>query len=98
MLAFRQVDVFSRERFMGNPVAVVHGADALTDEDLAGFARWTNLSETPFLLTRPASCVARAIRRSPAPTLGSKRVSGRAASTSSRNAPRAWCRCAVPPT
>lgn len=47
---FRQVDVFSAEPLMGNPVAVVHGADALAEEQLAAFARWTNLSETTFLL------------------------------------------------
>lgn len=36
---------------MGNPVAVVHDADTLSTEDMARFARWTNLSETTFLLT-----------------------------------------------
>ena len=51
MLPFRQVDVFSRERLLGNPVAVVHDAGELTDDELAAFARWTNLSETTFLLT-----------------------------------------------
>src|SRR5689334_20405648 len=35
---------------LGNPVAVVHGADALDDATMAGFARWTNLSETTFVL------------------------------------------------
>lgn len=48
---FRQVDVFSSEPLRGNPVAVVHGADALSDDQMAAFARWTNLSETTFLLT-----------------------------------------------
>ena len=48
---FRQVDVFTDEPLLGNPVAVVHGADGLTDEQMAAFARWTNLSETTFLLT-----------------------------------------------
>ncbi|MBC2959978.1 PhzF family phenazine biosynthesis protein [Nocardioides deserti] len=48
---FRQVDVFSAEPLLGNPVAVVHDADDLTDEQMAAFARWTNLSETTFLLT-----------------------------------------------
>jgi len=48
--AFRQVDVFSADSLLGNPVAVVHGADALTDAQMAQFARWTNLSETTFLL------------------------------------------------
>ncbi|WP_435741623.1 PhzF family phenazine biosynthesis protein [Nocardioides sp. SYSU DS0663] len=46
----RQVDVFSAEPLLGNPVAVVHDADGLTDEQMAAFARWTNLSETTFLL------------------------------------------------
>ncbi|WP_068114977.1 PhzF family phenazine biosynthesis protein [Nocardioides dokdonensis] len=45
-----QVDVFSTEPLLGNPVAVVHDADDLTDEQMAAFARWTNLSETTFLL------------------------------------------------
>ena len=47
---FRQVDVFSAEPLRGNPVAVVHGADDLAEEQMAAFARWTNLSETTFLL------------------------------------------------
>jgi PhzF family phenazine biosynthesis protein len=47
---FRQVDVFSSEPFRGNPVAVVHDADGLSDEEMARFASWTNLSETTFLL------------------------------------------------
>ncbi len=50
MRAFRQVDVFTDELGYGNPVAVVHDADGLDDERLAAFARWTNLSETTFLL------------------------------------------------
>ena len=51
MHRFRQVDVFSPLPLLGNPVAVVHDADDLTDEQMAAFARWTNLSETTFLLT-----------------------------------------------
>lgn len=47
--AFSQVDVFSSIPLGGNPVAVVHDGDALTDEQMAAFARWTNLSETTFL-------------------------------------------------
>jgi PhzF family phenazine biosynthesis protein len=50
MRRFSQVDVFSAEPLLGNPVAVVHGADGVTDEEMARFARWTNLSETTFLL------------------------------------------------
>ena len=49
-LGFRQVDVFSDVPFRGNPVAVVHGADALSQEQMQAFAAWTNLSETTFLL------------------------------------------------
>jgi PhzF family phenazine biosynthesis protein len=47
---FRQVDVFTEQPFLGNPVAVVHGAGGLTDDEMRRFARWTNLSETTFLL------------------------------------------------
>lgn len=50
-LPFRQVNVFSPVPTGGNPVAVVHDADSLTDDQMAAFARWTNLSETTFLLT-----------------------------------------------
>jgi PhzF family phenazine biosynthesis protein len=49
-LLFQQVDVFSIEPFRGNPVAVVIGADHLSDRQMADFAKWTNLSETTFLL------------------------------------------------
>ena len=34
----------------GNPLAVVHDADDLSDDQLAAIASWTNLSETAFLL------------------------------------------------
>ncbi len=47
---FRQVDVFADDPFLGNPVAVVHAADDLDDAAMLRFARWTNLSETTFLL------------------------------------------------
>jgi PhzF family phenazine biosynthesis protein len=50
-MRFSQVDVFSDEPLLGNPVAVVHDADGVTDEEMAAFARWTNLSETTFLLS-----------------------------------------------
>lgn len=48
---FKQLDVFSSVPLKGNPLAVVLGADSLTDQQMADFARWTNLSETTFLLT-----------------------------------------------
>jgi PhzF family phenazine biosynthesis protein len=44
------VDVFTDEPYRGNPVAVVHDATGLSTEDMQRFARWTNLSETTFLL------------------------------------------------
>jgi PhzF family phenazine biosynthesis protein len=50
MRRFSQVDVFTDEFLLGNPVAVVHDADGLSDEQMAALARWTNLSETTFLL------------------------------------------------
>jgi PhzF family phenazine biosynthesis protein len=47
---FRQVDVFTTVPYLGNPVAVVLDAGDLADEEMARFARWTNLSETTFVL------------------------------------------------
>ena len=47
---FRQVDVFTDTPYLGNPVAVVLGADDLGDEEMRSFANWTNLSETTFVL------------------------------------------------
>ncbi|MCU1438761.1 MAG: PhzF family phenazine biosynthesis protein [Naasia sp.] len=47
---FAQIDVFSSEPCRGNPVAVVIDADDLDDAAMQAFARWTNLSETTFLL------------------------------------------------
>jgi PhzF family phenazine biosynthesis protein len=48
---FSQVDVFTSVPYRGNPVAVVHDADGIDDETMLQFARWTNLSETTFLLS-----------------------------------------------
>jgi PhzF family phenazine biosynthesis protein len=55
--SFQQVDVFSSQPLKGNPVAVVIGADGLSDAQMADFANWTNLSETTFLLrpTQPGA-------------------------------------------
>jgi PhzF family phenazine biosynthesis protein len=47
---FAQVDVFSPTPYLGNPVAVILDGADLTDEDMAKVARWTNLSETTFVL------------------------------------------------
>ena len=47
---FLQVDVFTARPFLGNPVAVVADADGLDAATMQAIARWTNLSETTFLL------------------------------------------------
>ena len=48
--AFAQVDVFTTVACLGNPVAVVLDGAGLATEDMQRFARWTNLSETTFVL------------------------------------------------
>src|SRR5262245_6335948 len=55
-LRFKQVDAFTARPFLGNPVAVVLGADDLSSEGMQRIAAWTNLSETTFVLepTLPA--------------------------------------------
>jgi len=54
---FAQVDVFTATPLKGNALAVVIDAGGLSDDEMAAFARWTNLSETTFLLppTDPAA-------------------------------------------
>ncbi|MEK8032408.1 PhzF family phenazine biosynthesis protein [Ideonella sp. DXS29W] len=47
---FSQLDVFTTTPLKGNPLAVVHDADGLSDAQMQAFATWTNLSETTFLL------------------------------------------------
>ncbi|MGH8708958.1 MAG: PhzF family phenazine biosynthesis protein, partial [Burkholderiales bacterium] len=82
MTAFRfsQVNVFSADPLGGNPLAVVHAAEGLSEARMAALARWTNLSETTFLLppTHPDAdyCVriftpARELPFAGHPTLGS---------------------------
>jgi PhzF family phenazine biosynthesis protein len=51
---FKQVDVFTERPYAGNPVAVVLDADGIGDEEMQRVARWTNLSETTFVL-RPTT-------------------------------------------
>jgi PhzF family phenazine biosynthesis protein len=48
---FAQVDVFTAMPLLGNPLAVVVDGDGLSEGAMASFARWTNLSETIYLLT-----------------------------------------------
>jgi PhzF family phenazine biosynthesis protein len=50
---FKQVDVFTAVPFKGNPLAVVFDADPLSSDTMQAIARWTNLSETAFLM-RPS--------------------------------------------
>ncbi len=47
---FTQLDVFTDTPLKGNPLAVVHAAQNLSDAQMRAFANWTNLSETTFLL------------------------------------------------
>ena len=47
---FMTVDVFTAQPYKGNPVAVVLDATGLDDSAMQAFARWTNLSETTFVL------------------------------------------------
>lgn len=49
-VSFKQVDVFTSTAFKGNPLAVIMDAQGLRDDQLAAIARWTNLSETTFVL------------------------------------------------
>jgi PhzF family phenazine biosynthesis protein len=50
MRRFRQVDVFTAVPYAGNPVAVVLDGEGLDADAMQRFARWTNLSETTFVL------------------------------------------------
>jgi PhzF family phenazine biosynthesis protein len=47
---FELIDVFAETPFTGNPLAVVHAAEGLPDEDMVHITRWLNFSETTFLL------------------------------------------------
>lgn len=49
-LRYHTLDVFTDRRFGGNPLAVVHDADALTPDQMQMIAREFNLSETVFVL------------------------------------------------
>lgn len=47
---FLEIDVFGAEPYLGNPLAVVLNGEGLSTEQMQHFARWTNFSETTFLL------------------------------------------------
>src|SRR5712664_335711 len=97
-LRFKQVDVFTDKPFLGNPVAVVIDAEGLDTESMQRIARWTNLSETTFLLKSAVADYRLRIftprmelpfagqAREPAPMRHSKRGSSRRNRESGRNA------------
>jgi len=77
---FKQVDVFSAEPYLGNPVAVVMDGSGLGTEAMQAFTDWTHLSEATFLLppTVPGAdyrlrifCPGRELPFAGHPTLGS---------------------------
>ena len=41
--------MFTDTPYFGNPLAVVLGAEGVSDEQMRQFANWTNLSETTFV-------------------------------------------------
>ncbi len=78
--AFRQVDVFGRTAYRGNPLAVVMDGAGLSTEEMQDFTDWTNLSEATFLLPPTTSdadyrvrifCPGRELPFAGHPTLGS---------------------------
>lgn len=54
-VAFKQVDVFTAQPLRGNPVAVVLDGAGLDAAAMQHLARWTNLSETTFVLPPEAA-------------------------------------------
>ncbi|MEO0615041.1 MAG: PhzF family phenazine biosynthesis protein [Pseudomonadota bacterium] len=57
-LAFTIVDVFTSQRFGGNPLAVVTGADGLSAATMQRIAREFNFSESTFVSAPPADSAA----------------------------------------
>src|SRR3546814_16924622 len=51
---YLQLDVFAQRAGCGNPLGVVLGAEDWPDRRMQGFAAWTNLVETTFVLTPTA--------------------------------------------
>jgi PhzF family phenazine biosynthesis protein len=47
---YREIDVFTGQPYLGNPLAVVMDASGLDAPAMQQFTRWTNLSEASFLL------------------------------------------------
>ena len=59
---FTQLDVFTDQRFAGNPLAVFNEPKGLTDEQMSKIAREMNLSETVFVLPSTAEGALRRLR------------------------------------
>jgi len=51
VIRFKQVDVFTAVPYKGNPVAVILDGNSLGLDQMQAIARWTNLSETTFVLS-----------------------------------------------
>src|SRR5215472_14656095 len=49
---FVQIDVFTSQRLQGNPLAVFLDSRGLSDSEMQGIARETNLQETTFVFPR----------------------------------------------
>lgn len=62
MREFQQVDVFTATPYLGNPVAIVLDGHGLSTDEMQRFARWTNLSETTFVLPPTAAGADYAVR------------------------------------
>ena len=60
---FVQLDVFTRTRLAGNPLAIFTDARGLSDHQMQALAREMNLSETTFILPREAEVEAREGKR-----------------------------------
>jgi PhzF family phenazine biosynthesis protein len=92
IVPFKQVDVFTRRAFGGNPVAVVLDAQALNAGQMQAIARWTNLSETAFVLAPTQATASYRVARRVAALRISVHIAGtspdrRFASTSALAAP-----------
>ncbi|QFZ26212.1 putative antisense-enhancing sequence [Clavispora lusitaniae] len=49
MPTFKQVDVFTSQKYRGNPVAVFFNAEEIPDSEKSLMSAWTNLSEATFV-------------------------------------------------